>query len=85
MDSGIKFQFIYARPPHFGGIWEVGIKSFKHHFRRIMAFSVDQFHTVVTQVEAVLNSRPYHPLIWSPSHQGIFWLGNPSSLSPNQI
>ncbi|XP_062557608.1 uncharacterized protein LOC134222471 [Armigeres subalbatus] len=42
LDNGIKFQFIPARSPHFGGIWEAGIKS--HHFRRIMglqAFSID--------------------------------------------
>ncbi|XP_065094180.1 uncharacterized protein LOC135714713 [Ochlerotatus camptorhynchus] len=72
LDNGIKFQFIPARSPHFGGIWEAGIKPFKYHFRRIMglkSFSVDHLHTVVTQVEAVLNSRPCRhslilPMIW---------------------
>lgn len=85
LDSGIKFCFIPARSPHFGGIWEAGIKSFKHHFRRIMglkAFSIDQFHTVVTQVEAVLNSRPLSPLTDSPDDlaaltPGHFLIGEP--------
>ena len=85
LDNGIKFQFIPARSPHFGGIWEAGIKSFKHHFRRIMglkAFSLDHFHTVVTQVEAVLNSRPLCPLTDSPDDlaaltPGHFLVGEP--------
>ncbi|XP_062538558.1 uncharacterized protein LOC134206843 [Armigeres subalbatus] len=69
LESGIQFRFIPARSPHFGGIWEAGIKSFKHHFRRIMgnrSFSVDQLQTVVVQIESVLNSRPLSPLTDSP-------------------
>lgn len=85
LNSGIKFCFIPARSPHFGGIWEAGIKSFKFHFRRIMglkAFSVDQFHTIATQVEAVLNSRPLSPLTDSPDDlavltPGHFLIGEP--------
>ncbi|XP_053690742.1 uncharacterized protein LOC128739288 [Sabethes cyaneus] len=34
--NGITFRHIPARSPHFGGIWEAGIKSFKFHFHRIM-------------------------------------------------
>ncbi|XP_058816557.1 uncharacterized protein LOC131679826 [Topomyia yanbarensis] len=60
VNSGITFRFIPARSPHFGGLWEAGIKSFKYHFRRIMgckAFNMDQLLTVVTQIESILNSR----------------------------
>ncbi|XP_062541341.1 uncharacterized protein LOC134209372 [Armigeres subalbatus] len=85
LESGIKFRFIPARSPHFGGIWEAGIKSFKHHFRRIMgnrSFSVDQLQTVVAQIESVLNSRPLSPLTDSPDDctaltPGHFLVGEP--------
>lgn len=90
LDNGIKFQFIPARSPHFGGIWEAGIKSFKHHFRRIMglkAFTLDQFHTVVTQVEAILNSRPLSPMTDLPDDlaaltPGHFLVGEPLVVIP---
>ncbi|XP_062704331.1 uncharacterized protein LOC134286695 [Aedes albopictus] len=85
VESGIKFRFIPARSPHFGGIWEAGIKSFKHHFRRIMgnrSFTVDQLQTVVAQIESVLNSRPLSPLTDSPDDcsaltPGHFLVGEP--------
>ncbi|XP_055527683.1 uncharacterized protein LOC129720257 [Wyeomyia smithii] len=79
IDNGIKFRFIPARSPHFYGLWEAGIKSFKHHFRRITgqrAFSVDQFHTVVTQVEAVLNSRPLSQMSDSPDDFNVITPGH---------
>ncbi|XP_058447612.1 uncharacterized protein LOC131427994 [Malaya genurostris] len=84
-DYGIKFRFIPARSPHFGGLWEAGIKSFKYHFRRIMgckAFTMDQFVTVVTQIEAILNSRPLTPLSDDPQDisaltPGHFLIGEP--------
>ncbi|XP_055622237.1 uncharacterized protein LOC129765827 [Toxorhynchites rutilus septentrionalis] len=84
-ENGITFRFIPARSPHFGGIWEAGIKSFKFHFRRIMgnrSFSVDQFLTAAAQIEAVLNSRPLSPLSDSPADYsaltpGHFLIGEP--------
>ncbi|XP_058816162.1 uncharacterized protein LOC131679450 [Topomyia yanbarensis] len=83
--SGITFRFIPARSPHFGGLWEAGIKSFKYHFRRIMgckAFNMDQLLTVVAQIESVLNSRPLAPLSDSPDDTsaltpGHFLIGEP--------
>lgn len=61
LEQGIKFHFIPARSPHFGGLWEAGIKSFKYHFRRIMgnkSLRLDEMITAVTQIESILNSRP---------------------------
>ncbi|XP_055634284.1 uncharacterized protein LOC129774549 [Toxorhynchites rutilus septentrionalis] len=83
--NGITFRFIPARSPHFGGIWEAGVKSFKYHFRRIMgqkAFTMDQLLTVVAQVESVLNSRPLVPISDSPDDlsaltPGHFLIGEP--------
>ncbi|XP_055622236.1 uncharacterized protein LOC129765826 [Toxorhynchites rutilus septentrionalis] len=81
----LESRFIPARSPHFGGIWEAGIKSFKFHFRRIMgnrSFSVDQFLTVAAQIESILNSRPLSPLSESPTDYsaltpGHFLIGEP--------
>lgn len=33
---GVQRKFIHERSPHFGGYWEVGIKSIKHLLRRVI-------------------------------------------------
>ncbi|XP_072400679.1 uncharacterized protein [Diabrotica undecimpunctata] len=68
--ESIKWQFIPARSPHYGGIWEAAVKSFKFHLKRIVGnhvFSVDNFGTLTTQIEACLNSRPLTPLSSNPA------------------
>ncbi|XP_058456427.1 uncharacterized protein LOC131433839 [Malaya genurostris] len=67
---GIKWSFIPPRSPHFGGIWEAGVKSVKRHLMRILAehnLSFEQFSTVLTQIEAILNSRPLTPTSDDPN------------------
>lgn len=62
---GIQWHFIPPLSPHFGGLWEAGVKSMKHHLRRIIGESTltfEELATVVAQVEACLNSRPLCPL-----------------------
>ena len=62
---GITWKLSPAKAPHFGGLWEAGVKSMKHHLRRMLGeekLTLDQLRTVLCQVEAMLNSRPLLPL-----------------------
>lgn len=61
----IKFKFIPSYSPEFGGLWEAGVKSLKYHLKRIVgdvALTFEELYTVITQIEAVLNSRPLCPM-----------------------
>ena len=42
---GTDWFMIPARAPHFGGLWEAGIKSVKHHLRRTMKAHILQLET----------------------------------------
>ena len=57
----IKWNHIPAKAPHFGGLWESGVRSMKKHLKRIMGtiiFTYEELETITCQVEACLNSRP---------------------------
>ncbi|XP_058448973.1 uncharacterized protein LOC131428930 [Malaya genurostris] len=59
--QSISWSFISPRSPHFGGIWESGVKSVKYHLKRVVGsnkLTFEEFSTVLVQIEAVLNSRP---------------------------
>ncbi|XP_072376979.1 uncharacterized protein [Diabrotica undecimpunctata] len=63
--EGINWQFIPPRSPHFGGVWEAGVKSVKFHLKRVIGntiLSYEEFSTVLCQIEACLNSRPLSPM-----------------------
>lgn len=63
--DNVKWHFIPPRSPHFGGIWEAGVKSVKFHLKRVLGNAIlgfEDFATVLTQIEACLNSRPLSPL-----------------------
>lgn len=69
-NEGIQWSFIPPRSPHFGGIWEAGVKQMKHHLTRIVGgcrLSYEELYTTLTQIEAVLNSRPLVPCSGDPS------------------
>lgn len=88
--KGIKFNFIPSYSPVFGGLWEAGVKSAKYHFKRVIgqsALTYEQFNTVITEVEAILNSRPLTPFSSDPTDftyltPGHFLIGCPITMYP---
>lgn len=79
LQQGITWHFQPPYASHFGGLFEAGVKSFKHHLYRVLGThtqTYDEMHTLLCQIEAVLNSRPLcvlsadaiDPLPLTPSH-----------------
>lgn len=88
-NDGTKWKFIPPASPHFGGLWEAGVKSVKFHLRRIVGnelFTFEELATFLTQVEACLNSRPLCPMTNNPDDftpPGHFLIGEPINSIPH--
>lgn len=91
LQQGITWHFQPPYASHFGGLFEAGVKSFKHHLYRVIGSRVqtyDEMHTLLCQIEAVLNSRPLcsisasssDPLPLTPAH---FLIGEPLTAIPD--
>ncbi|XP_046145959.1 uncharacterized protein LOC123989276 [Osmia bicornis bicornis] len=64
-----QWMFNPSAAPHMGGKWEAVVKSIKYHLRRTIGellLTFEEFSTLLTQIEAVLNSRPLKPLSDDP-------------------
>ena len=60
--QNIQWKFTPEHVPHFGGLWEAALKSMKTHLRRVLSntkLTFEEYATVLTQIEACLNSRPF--------------------------
>lgn len=52
-NQGTTWHFIPPASPHFGGLWEAGVKSTKHHLRRIMKdriLTYEELSTLLAQI-----------------------------------
>lgn len=86
----VNWNFNPPSSPHFGGIWEAGVKSTKTVLRRVVGETVltyEEMSTLLTKVEAILNSRPLCPLSSSPEETnylspGHFLVGGPIVTPP---
>ena len=61
MSKGIEWKWSPPNSPHFGGIWERIVRSAKRHLKFILEqdnLNIDVFETALSQVAAILNSRP---------------------------
>ena len=81
---------IPPRTPHLGGLWEATIKFTTRHFYRTVGktkMSFENFTTLITQIEASLNSRPLTAPVSKPNDTSVltpahFLIGRPLTTLP---
>ncbi|XP_048000251.1 uncharacterized protein LOC125237304 [Leguminivora glycinivorella] len=84
----IKFSFNPPGTPHFNGLAEAGIRSVKTHLARVVGnqrLTFEEFYTILTQIESMLNSRPLTPLSSDPSDLSALTPGHFLTLEPLSI
>lgn len=88
----IQWSFNPPSSPHFGGIWEAGIKSAKTILSKIIGqtpLTYEELATLFCKIEGILNSRPLTPLTSDPTAldcltPGHFLIGRPLIAAPEQ-
>ncbi|XP_018376527.1 PREDICTED: uncharacterized protein LOC108769816 [Trachymyrmex cornetzi] len=88
--EGVRWHFIPPSAPHFGGLWEAGVRSVKYYLKRVIGshtLTFEELTTLLCQIEACLNSRPIAPMsenldddsCLTPGH---FLIGNAITATP---
>lgn len=91
-NNGIEWKFIPPNSPHFGGLWEAGVKSVKHYLKRVASqalLNFEEMATLICRVEKILNSRPITSLTEDPNDfsfltPGHFLIGDSLSAPPER-
>ncbi|XP_056647358.1 uncharacterized protein LOC130452026, partial [Diorhabda sublineata] len=68
-DNLITWHFNPPYSPHMGGLWERAVRSTKYHLKRVLNntyLTYEEFYTLLSQIEGILNSRPLLPLTEDP-------------------
>ena len=58
---GVEWMFNLEKAPWWGGVFERMVKSMKRCLQKTIGqarFSLDELHTVIVQIEGIINSRP---------------------------
>ncbi|XP_014290162.1 uncharacterized protein [Halyomorpha halys] len=90
--QSIEWSFIPPSTPHFGGIWEAGIKAAKALLHKVLGetpLTFEELSTLFSKIEAVLNSRPLVPVSSDPEciearTPGHFLVGRPLTAPPDE-
>lgn len=95
----VAWHFLPPAAPHFGGLWEAGVRSVKHHLKRCVGnhtLTFEELATLLCRIEACLNSRPIAALsenfddyqALTPGHfligSGLMAVPEPSTLDLNE-
>ena len=75
---GVEWMFNLEKAPWWGGVFERMVQSTKRYLRKVIGqarFPFDELHTVIVEIEVILNSRPISYLnaddveeLLTPSH-----------------
>lgn len=87
----VTWKFNAPTASWFGGLWESNVRSVKVHLSRVIGSQIltyEEFTTVLTQIECLLNSRPIcvldnnpnNPIALTPTH---FLFGSPLNSLPS--
>lgn len=83
--EAIEFSFNPPAASHFGGLWEINVRSFKTHLTRTIGNQIltyEEFSTLMVQIEALLNSRPLCEMSSDPNDTSVLTPGHFLTLEP---